>query len=263
LTAQASEIASRTGEIPNRKEYLMRNRFARACSVLAAGVAVTSVMGLSVASTASASVRPAATPACGFNCFNLFSLALGPHTIQNAYVPGDTGVGGKPGIEVNMNFASNTHPNEDFTGARVGALGDFCPNFGGSGLPATSYVCINYPPNYPVFEANWSPFGNESGLCTGSKLPLYSGRETTLQPCGKNATTIWVGDLRNSTFYRGRLYTPWVNGASTTFSHALVLTVDPSTRKPINQLRVQSLNKLTGGVAPDTQQFSFTFGPVH
>jgi hypothetical protein len=241
----------------------MRNRFARACSLLAAGVAVTAVAGLSVAGTASAAVRPGATPACGFNCFNLSSLVLGPTQIQNAYVPGDTGTGGHAGMEVNLNFASNSHPNEDFTGAQVGTLGDFCPNFGGSGLPATSYVCINYPSNYPVFEANWSPFGNESGLCTGSKLPLYSGRETTLQPCGKNATTIWVGDLANSTIHRGRLYTPWVNGASTTFSHALVLTVDTSTRGPRNQLRVQSMNKLTGGVVSDYQQFTLSFGPVH
>ena len=243
----------------------MRNRFARACSVLAAGVAVTSVIGLSAASVASAATtkaRPNATPACGFNCFNLSSLTLGRGTIQNAYVPGDTGTGGRVGQRVNMNFASNSHPNEDFTGAQVGTLLNFCPNFGGSGLSQTSYVCINYPSNYPVFESNWSPFGNESGLCVGSKLPLFSGRETTLQPCGVNATTIWVGDLKNSIFHNGRLYFPWVNGASTNFSHALVLTVDPSTHNPRNQLRVQSLNSLTGGVVPDTQQFSFTFGPV-
>jgi hypothetical protein len=240
----------------------MRNRFARACSVLAAGVAVTSVVGLSGVTAASASVRPAATPACGFNCFNLFSLVLGRHTIQNAYVPGDTGTGGRAGIEVNLNLASNTHPNEDFTGAQVGTLRDFCPNRGGSGLSGTSYVCITYPSRYPVFEANWSPFGNESGLCTGSKVPLFSGRETTLQPCGVNAATMWIGDLANGVVRSGRLYTPWVNGASTTFSHALVLTVDPSTHNPINQLRVQSLNKLTGGVVSDTQQFSFFFGPV-
>ena len=236
----------------------MRNRFARACSVLAAGVAVTSVIGLSAAGVASAAVHPNATPACGFNCFNLSSLTLGRGTIQNAYVPGDTGVGGRVGQKVNMNFASNSHPNEDFTGAQVGTLGDFCGNL----LSTTSYVCIHYPSNYPVFESNWSPFGNESGLCVGSKLPLFSGRETTLQPCGVNATTIWVGDLKNSVFHNGRLYTPWVNGASTTFSHALVLTVDPSTRNPRNQLRVQSLNQLTGGVVPDTQEFSLTFGPV-
>jgi hypothetical protein len=232
--------------------------------VLAAGVAVSSVIGLSAASAASAQtvVRPNATPACSFNCFNLSSLTLGRGTIQNAYIPGDTGVGGKVGQKVNLNFASNSHPNEDFTGAQVGTLLNFCPNFGGAGLSQTSYVCINYPSSYPVFEANWSPFGNESGLCTGSKLALFSGRETTLQPCGVNATTIWVGDLANGTTRFGRPYVPWVNGASTTFSHALVLTVDPSTHNPINQLRVQTLNKLTGGAVSDTQEFSFFFGPA-
>jgi hypothetical protein len=240
----------------------MRNRFARACSVLAAGVAVTSVVGLSAASAASASARPAATPACGFNCFNLSSLVLGPFTIQNAYVPGDTGVGGKPGIEVNLNFASNTKPNQDFTGAQVGTLGNYCPNMGGTGLSPTAYVCITYSPNYPVFESNWSPFGNESGLCVGTKLPVFSGREVTLQQCGVNPTTIWVGDLANAAIRFGHVYLPWVNGASTTFSHALVLTVDPSTRRPVNQLRVQTLNKLTGGTIPDTQMFTFFFGPA-
>jgi hypothetical protein len=236
----------------------MRNRFARAASMLAAGVAVTSVIGLSAAGAASAATKPDATPACGFNCFNLFSLVLGPHTIQNAYVPGDTGTGGKAGMEVNLNLASNSRPNQDFTGAQVGTLGQFC----GNELSSTSYVCLNYPSNYPVYEANWSPFGNESGLCTGVKLVPFSGREVTLQPCGENAGTIWVGDLKNSTFYHGHLYTPWVNGASTTFSHALALTVDTSTHNPINMLRVESLNTLTGGVVPDNQEFSLTFGPV-
>jgi hypothetical protein len=240
----------------------MRNRLARAFSVLAAGVALTSMVGLSSASAASAAARPAATPSCGFNCFNLFSLVLGPRTIQNAYVPGDTGTGGRAGIEVNLNLASNTHPNEDFTGAQVGTLLNFCPNFGGAGLSQTSYVCINYPSSYPVFEANWSPFGNESGLCTGAQLPVISGENVTLQACGNSASTIWVGDLANATVRFGRPYIPWVNGASTTFSHALTLTVDPGTSKPINQLKLKSLNKLTGGTVPDTQEFTFTFGPV-
>ena len=247
----------------------MRNRFARAASVLAAGVAVTSVIGLSAAGAASAATKPGAvhpnaTPACGFNCFNLSSLTLGRGTIQNAYVPGDTGVGGRVGQKVNMNFASNSHPNEDFTGAQVGTLGDFCANMGGNGLLAsTAYVCINYPSNYPVFESNWSPFGNESGLCAGAFLPVFSGENVTLQNCGSNPSTIWVGDLANSTVYRGRLYTPWVNGASANFSHPLTLQVDPGTKRPINQLKLASLNKLTGGVAPDSQQFTLTFGPVH
>jgi hypothetical protein len=244
----------------------MRNRIARACSVLAAGIAVSSVIGLSAATMASASTarpaaKPAATPACGFLCFNLSSLTLGRRAIQNAYVPGDTGVGGKSGQKVNLNLASNTHPNEDFTGAQVGTLGDFCPNFGGVGLAQTSYVCIHYPSFYPVFESNWSPFGNESGLCVGAFVPVFSGENVTLQNCGLTPSTIWIGDIANTVVRNGRIYFPWVNGASTSFSHQLTLTVDPGTSKPINQLRLQSLNKI-GGAIPDTQQFTFSFGPV-
>jgi hypothetical protein len=242
----------------------MRNRFARAASVLVAGVAVTSVIGLSAAGAASAATKPSsahpnATPACGFTCFNLSSLTLGRGTIQNAYVPGDTGVGGRVGQKVNMNFASNSHPNEDFSGAQVGTLGNFCGNL----LSTTSYVCINYPSNYPVFESNWSPFGNQSGLCAGAFLPVFNGENVTLQNCGNSPSTLWVGDLANSTFHNGHLYTPWVNGASGNFSHPLTLQVDPGTKKPINQLKLANLNTLQGGVSPDSQEFTITFGPVH
>ena len=187
---------------------------------------------------------------------------LGPRTIQNAYIPGDTGSGGKVGQKVNLNFASNSHPNEDFTGAQVGTLGNYCPNMGGTGLGTNSYVCQTYSANFPVFESNWSPFGNQSGLCVGAQLPVFSGQNVTLQSCGVTPSTIWVGDLARAIIRFGRVYLPWVNGASTSFSHALVLTVDPGTTKPINQLRIQSLNTLTGGVVPDTQQFSFFFGAV-
>src|SRR5580704_15857955 len=118
------EIGSRTGEFQNRKESPMRNRIARACSVLAAGIAVTSVIGFSAASMASASVaaKPNATPACGFFCFNLYSRVLGDGTIQNAYVPGDTGVGGRVGQKVNMKYASNSHPNEDLQVERISTV---------------------------------------------------------------------------------------------------------------------------------------------
>jgi hypothetical protein len=43
------------------------------------------------------SYRPAATPACGDNCFALSSLVLGPDLIQNAYIEGDLGTGGRVG----------------------------------------------------------------------------------------------------------------------------------------------------------------------
>lgn len=231
-------------------------------TLLAAAAAMLTVGSASAQAAQARVIVPGATPACGAQCFDLSSLVLGTSVIQNAYIAGDHGVGGKVGIRLNLKRASNSHPNEDFTGAQVGTLTNFCPNYGGTGLSATSYVCIKYPASYPVYEANWSPFGNETGLCGGAALPLVNGENVTLQTCGATATTLWVGDLANSVFRFGRVYVPWVNSAGTSFSHQLTLTVDPGTTKPINQLKLQPLNKLTGGVVPDTQQFTFFFGPV-
>ena len=201
---------------------------------------------------------PNATPACGAQCFELSSLELGTHTIQNAYVAKDNGTGGKVGQKLNLRRASNSRPNEDFTGARVGSLSDFC----GSLIRSTSYVCVNYPGSYPVFESDWSPFGNDSGLCAGIAQRNVAGENVTLQRCGASAATMWVGDLADSVVNNGRLYTPWVNASDPNFSHPLVLTVDASTKLPVNQLKVTRLNLLTGHVVKDSQEFTLAFGPV-
>jgi hypothetical protein len=54
---------------------------------------------------------------------------------------------------------------------------------------------------------------------------------------------------------------PWINGGDTTFSHPLVLTVDNSSRRPVNQLYLSGENT-SGGIVPDTQQFTVTAGPA-
>jgi hypothetical protein len=214
--------------------------------------------GAGAAQAATADNVPHATPACSSNCFNLSSLELGTHTIQNAYIKGDTGTGGRAGQRLNLRHASNSHPNEDFTGARIGNLAAFC----GTLISSTSYVCVNYPGSYPVFESNWSPYGNESGLCAGIQRRDVANQNVTLQPCGASAKTIWVGDVANGTANHGHFYTPWVNASDPNFSHPLVLTVDSGTYLPENQLKVQRLNTLTGGVVPDSQEFTITIGPV-
>src|SRR6202034_1198190 len=78
------------------------------------------------------------------------------------------------------------------------------------------------------------------------------------QSGGNTAATLWVGDLANAS--GGDI--PWVNGANTMGSHQLTLTVDPGTTGPTNQLKLENLNKLTGGVVPDSQLFDFSPGPV-
>jgi hypothetical protein len=217
---------------------------------------------LTLASTAAQAAvqhnRPAATPACGANCFELSSLVLGPDMVQNAYIFGDLGTGGRVGQNVNLKPASNSHPNEDFSGATVGVLSDYC----GGLIPSASYVCVNYPPTYPVFESNWAPFGNASGLCAGLATANVSNEPVTLQDCGVTAKTLWVGDLKDATTHHGHLYTPWVNASDPNFSHPLVLTVGGPTGRPANQLSVTRLNALTGGTVPDSQEFTLHLGPV-
>ncbi len=140
----------------------------------------------------------------------------------------------------------------------MGTLGDFC----GQIISPVSYACLNYPSTYPVFESDWSPYGNQTDLCVGVRTPVRAGEPVTLRPCGVSAATLWVGDLHHSVVSNGRLYTPWVNAADPNVSHPLVLSVDDGTYLPENRLRVQRLNLLTGGVVPDSQEFTITFGPV-
>jgi hypothetical protein len=213
--------------------------------------------GATAAQASVAGKTPGATPACGSQCFELSSLRLGTHMIQNAYVHGDTGVGGRQGVKVNLHGGSNARPNEDFTGAAVGKLGQFC----GTLIPAESYACLNYPGSYPVYESDWSPFGNQRDLCVGVAVPGMAGENVTLQPCGQSAATLWVGDMSHAITYQGNTYTPWVNAADPNFSHPLVLTVDTGSRHPWDQLKLQRLNLLSGQTVPDNQMFTLRFGP--
>ena len=222
----------------------------------AAGLLLT---GASAAQASAGHGRPNVTPACGSNCFDLSSLVLGTGTVQNAYIYGDTGVGGKVGQDLNLKFASNSHPNEDFTGAQAGTVADFCGQAGG--FAPTSYVCLNYAGS-PVFEAIWSPFGNQSGLCAGVAVAGVDRENVTLRDCGASDRTLWIGDLAHETTSGGLDYIPWVNGSDTNFSHPLVLTVDPGTTHPENQLKLERENLLTGGVVSDSQEFTITPGPA-
>jgi hypothetical protein len=268
----------------------MRNRFGRALCGLAAGVAVTTAIGLVGAGAASAAThhaKPNATEACGDSCYNIYSYEL-DDAILNAYIHGDTGLGGKVGQKLTLKFASNTHPNEDFTDYAVSdgtqeTVADFCDAWPApQSFNPLSYVCQNYYADY-VFEWSWSPFGNESGLCAGVARAGVNNENVTLQNCGDSDNTLWIADAANGF---GELltvgdqakpagipavdcadtssvfYCPWVNGGDTNFSHPLVLTVNVGSSNPANQLLLQRENLLTGGVARDNQEFTLDEGPA-
>ena len=233
---------------------------------LAAVAAAVSLLALGLAGTASASVagaRPHATAACASNCFSLSSLQTGPGVIQNSYIPGGNGlaVTGKVGDRLNMKFGDDSFRQEDFTTDTPGlTVSDFCAPAGliptGQEFASTSYQCIHYASD-PVFEANWSPDGDQSGLCAGVAVANEANQAVTLRPCGEATATLWIADEANA--YLGA--TPWVNGSSSNFSHSLVLTEESGSKQPQNLETVQTENLLTGGFVDDSQMFRVAFGP--
>lgn len=193
-----------------------------------------------------------ATTVCAGACFDLSSELLGPNLIQNAYK-------GLSGHNINLRQGGNSRTNEDFTGGFVGFVSDFCSDDpSGQGFLNTSYVCLHYS-NFPVFEADFSPDNNESGLCVGIATPGINNENTSLQPCGATNKTLWIGDVNNGDNDTLN-YLPWINGSDTQFTHPLVLRVQDFSQHPANRLVVTHEN-LSGGEAISSELFNITGGP--
>ena len=252
----------------------MRTRSIKGLYVLAASVAVSTTVGLAGATAASAAsasghtVKPAETTVCqnsGMRCTNISNLMLNqdnsPDFIQNA-----TGLGVVPpslyqGRKVNLRQASNTRTNEDFILRMVGNLGQLCGTGGANSIDPTSYACLNYPPAYRVYQAQFAPDGNESGYCVGA-MSATLGFKIRLERCG-TPRSFWIPDLKAGivvTRPGGHVrlhYFPLEFAADTSLSNPLVLTLNPDTTSPLNGLFLEQEN-LSGGQVPDRQMFTLT-----
>lgn len=232
-------------------------RFLTRTAVALTAVTALAGFGLSAAGAASAATHPTknATLVCGFNCFNLSNLQLdGTGTgafIQNA-------VGGAAGTSINLRAEGIAKTDEDFQTAVPTTVLIACT---AHLLSATSIFCVN-PSIFLgdlVFEANFAPDSNQSGLCVALPTANTAGR-LALKPCGASPTTLWVDDTANfHVSHGGQTYSGWLNGGDTNFSHPLALTVNPSSKTPKNVLRADTEN-LTASFLPDTQLFTETFG---
>jgi hypothetical protein len=237
-------------------------RFIRAITV----AAIVPLLGVAGATAASASThhgRPAATPACGSNCFDLSSLALGTSEILNGYVAGDNGVvPSHGGQKLNLHYADDTRPNADFTGGIIGTVSQFCQSSANPQgvLSSVSVACTHYASSQ-VYEADWSPWGNESGYCAGLTTPGIAGN-VVLKACGTSASTLWVVDAANAHFVSGHEYTPLINASDGVLSHPIVLTLNAGSRKPQNQLFAETENLLTGGYVANAQMWTLEPGPA-
>ena len=252
----------------------MRNSSIRGLSVLAAGIAVSTALGLAGATAASAAshVKPHATTVCNNStmpCTNISNLLLnqgnGPDFVQNATGLGAVG-GTNQGRKVNLRQASDTRINEDFVIRFVGTVGQLCERGGVNSLDPTSYACLVYDFNggsdYPVYQGQFAPDSNESGFCVGA-LSATLGFKVRLERCG-SPKSFWVGDLAASTTitvpapFQPLIYFPLEFAADTSASNPLVLTLNPNSTRPTNALTLQQEN-FSGGSVPDRQMFTLTF----
>jgi len=197
----------------------MRNRVRRALYGLAAGVAVTTALGLTAAGTASAAthhVKPNATWSCGVTCINPYTQAYGPFFVLNS-----NNARWVVGNKLDLFDASNYNPGEDWTIDLQGSVRH---------LYNLGLVSANLRLHYghmPAFELEFTPLGVESGLCQGTAGTAVSGEKVSLQWCGNDSRTIWVLDFRDAPIVSG-IYVPVIAGSDTNFSDPQVLTASGS-----------------------------------
>jgi hypothetical protein len=221
--------------------------------VLAATAALTLVSGVSAMGALSAG---AATPSCGTSCIDLFSREFGTHS-HPMFVQDVLRQGAALGQPIILFRTSNTDPAEDFTLSFQGSTSDFFA--AGLVLPSVAlhYGCTVGPfitcadgVDDPAFEAEYAPYGVDSGLCVGLARTAFQNEPVSLQPCGVSSRTVWILDVNDSPATITHGYVPLINGSDTNFSHPFVLTYPKNgfpTDRPRPQLMVQNLTGFSHG----------------
>jgi len=227
--------------------------------VFAAAATLTLVAGAGAVAATSAS---AATPSCGPICVDIFNHDFGTHAHPN-FVLDTLRQGEKVGQPQILFRVANSDPAEDYTFSYQGLVSDFFA----AGL-VTAAVDLHYGkgavgfPDDAAFEIQYSPYGVDSGLCTGVARTAVSGEQVTLEPCGVSAKTVWIVDSADTVRHG---YVPLINGSDTNFSQPFVLTYPSSgypTDKPRPVLYVSNLTGFqgAGGFPQGTINSSQLFG---
>ena len=186
--------------------------------VIAAGATLALVGGVGMAGAMSAS---AATTSCGFTCIEVFNHNFGTHAHPN-FILDTYRQGEKVGQPQILFRVSNADPALDYTISFQGLVSDFFA----AGLVSSAVNlhygggAVGFPDDF-AYEIQYSPFGVDSGLCTGVAATAVAGEKVSLQPCGVSSKTVWIVDSADSTFTG---YVPLINGSDTNFSRPYVLT---------------------------------------
>ena len=166
----------------------------KAALAIATAAAATFTAGIGVATSASA-----ATPSCGHDCIDVFSRMFGTHRTP-AFVIDVKQQSAKAGQPIILWRTSNTDPAEDFSAEDSGNVSDFYAAGMVSSALALHYGCTPGTtiagPNGPIqcsatstddpaFEAEYAPYGRDSGFCVGVAATATAKEGVTLQPCGE------------------------------------------------------------------------------
>ncbi len=203
-----------------------------------------------------------AASACGRSCFSLFGLRLGQDVTMNAVIPVNNGSGGKIGRKVSLRLAADKVADGDFTMSFSARVSQFCGIDVHDFFAPDSYLC-QHDSNFWIFEAQWSPYGDDSGLCAGVSTANMTGESITLRPCGVSDHTLWIANAANGTGgnCRGSAnYCPWMSASDNNFRTPQVLTMDGSTSAPADQLKLSPMNLLPAGNqgrAWNNQEFAY------
>ena len=232
------------------------------------GIAAATLALVGGVGTAGALSAVAATPSCGNTCVDVFSRDFGTHANPN-FVIDIFRQGSKPGQPIILFKTSNSDPAEDIDAEFDGTASNFYAATLLSPAVALHYGCVPGGPNIPgpggqiacgptgvddpAFEAEYAPFGVDSGQCLGVAVTAYQGEGVTLQPCGVSARTVWILDLNDSPSTITHGYIPLINGSDNNFSHPFVLTYPSNgypTDSPRPQLQVRNLTGFSQGNVP-------------
>jgi hypothetical protein len=240
----------------------MRIRFTRAGYALAAGVAVTAMLGMSAASAAMASPMPSfATNACGSHCVDVHFLQPGRHAILGVH----SGYNSNNNL-VRLLAGSNGASKEDFAEIHTGKVSSlYC--FGSVPFPGSVFTARQCQllklaglDNAFTFELAFNPNnGGPENECVGAwsnTSPIVDGK-LRLVPCGVAADTVLIRTQSLPTGHTTAGSYWLINGASDNYSNPLVITSDGTYP---SQPRWETVN-VNGGHGIDTQEIRISPGP--
>jgi hypothetical protein len=206
---------------------------------IAVCVATAALASGAIVAVTSGSSAHAATTACGLTCTELYNQQYG-----NADILYADSATPEAGVAVRLAAAGEVSE-EDFVLDTPGTVAQFYQ----AGIVSSA---VNQAwPTDKAYEVDYAPNGDQSNYCLGIANGAFAGESVTLQPCGVNADTLWIGLAADKIGGYEPLVsatTSEINDPYVLTSHAVLLTYRGFS--PLISLFVDQLTLVDGAFAP-------------